>query len=109
MDIEVEQPLAHLISHMLSGVTASAVGEVLRSLLGARVLSEARIEGEQAPAQGPVQALIGDAERAAGERVRLTTVYCLGLCSAGPAARTGDRLHARLDASGLARVIENAR
>ena len=55
-----------------------------------------------------VEALIGDAERAAGERVRLTTVYCLGLCSAGPAARVGDRLHARLDAPGLARVIENA-
>ena len=56
-----------------------------------------------------VEALIADAEKAAGERVKLTTVYCLGLCSAGPAARTGDRLHARLDAKGLSQVIENAR
>ena len=56
-----------------------------------------------------VEALIAGAEKAAGERVKLTTVYCLGLCSAGPAARTGDRLHARLDARGLATVIENAR
>ena len=56
-----------------------------------------------------VEALIAGAEKAAGERVKLTTVYCLGLCSAGPAARVGDRLHARLDASGLAKVIENAR
>ena len=56
-----------------------------------------------------VEALIAGAEKAAGDRVKLTTVYCLGLCSAGPSARSGDRLHARLDAKGLARVIENAR
>ena len=56
-----------------------------------------------------VEALIGTAEKAAGERVKLTTVYCLGLCSAGPSARVGDRLHARLDAKGLAQVIENIR
>jgi formate dehydrogenase subunit gamma len=56
-----------------------------------------------------VEALIPAAEKAAGERVKLTTVYCLGLCSAGPSARTGDRLHARLDSAGLIEVIENAR
>lgn len=56
-----------------------------------------------------VEAIIADAEKAAGERVRLSTVYCLGLCSAGPAARVGDRLHARLDSKGLVEVIENAR
>ena len=56
-----------------------------------------------------VEALIGLAEQAAGERVKLSTVYCLGLCSAGPSARVGDRLHARLDAAGLVEVIENAR
>ena len=56
-----------------------------------------------------VEALIAGAEKAAGDRVKLTTVYCLGLCSAGPSARVGDQLHARLDAAGLAQVIENAR
>lgn len=56
-----------------------------------------------------VEALVADAEKAAGDRVNLTTVYCLGLCSAGPAARTGDRLHARLDGKALKQVIENAR
>lgn len=55
-----------------------------------------------------VEALMAGAEAAAGERVRLETVYCLGLCSAGPAARVGDRLHARLDAEALATVIEQA-
>src|SRR5690606_35355391 len=56
-----------------------------------------------------VEAIIADAEKAAGERVRVSTVYCVGLCSAGPAARVGDRLHARLDSKGLVEVIENAR
>ncbi|HYD24709.1 MAG TPA: NAD(P)H-dependent oxidoreductase subunit E [Croceibacterium sp.] len=56
-----------------------------------------------------VEALVPGAEKVAGDRVRLETVYCLGLCSAGPSARVGDRLHARLDAAGLARVIEAAR
>jgi len=56
-----------------------------------------------------VEALIAGAEKAAGDRVKLTTVYCLGLCSAGPSARSGDTLHARLDAKGLTAVIENAR
>ena len=55
------------------------------------------------------EALIASAEKAAGDRVKLTTVYCLGLCSAGPAARNGDTLHARLDGKGLNTVIENAR
>ena len=55
-----------------------------------------------------VEALIEGAEAAAGARVKLHTVYCLGLCSAGPAARVGDRLHARLDGPALNKVIENA-
>ena len=56
-----------------------------------------------------VEALIDGARKAASERVNLTTVYCLGLCSAGPAARVGEQLHARLDARRLSQVIENAR
>lgn len=55
-----------------------------------------------------VEALMGGAKAAAGERVKLADVYCLGLCSAGPNARVGDRLHARLDAAGLTKIIENA-
>ncbi|OGS50821.1 MAG: NADH-quinone oxidoreductase subunit E [Erythrobacter sp. RIFCSPHIGHO2_12_FULL_63_10] len=55
-----------------------------------------------------VEGLMPGAEAAAGERVRLETVYCLGLCSAGPAARVGNTLHARLDAEALATVIEQA-
>ena len=56
-----------------------------------------------------VEALIQGAQKAAGERVRISTVYCLGLCSVGPAARVGDRLHARLDAKAMTQMIENVR
>ncbi|HET9628178.1 MAG TPA: NAD(P)H-dependent oxidoreductase subunit E [Novosphingobium sp.] len=56
-----------------------------------------------------VEALVAAAEAAAGQRVRLATVYCLGLCSAGPAARLGDVVHARLDEASLVQLIEAAR
>lgn len=55
-----------------------------------------------------VEALVPAAEAAAGERVRLGTVYCLGLCSAGPNARIGDRIFARLDEARLVELIERA-
>lgn len=52
-----------------------------------------------------VEALIADAERATGERVAIETVYCLGLCSVGPAAMVGHEVHARLDADRLGALI----
>jgi len=55
-----------------------------------------------------VERLLPAAEAAAGERVRLQTVYCLGLCSVGPAARVGDMLHARLDETALVRLVQSA-
>jgi formate dehydrogenase subunit gamma len=55
-----------------------------------------------------VEAIIDQANAAAGDRVKVQTVYCLGLCSSGPAARVGDRLHARLDGPALAQIVENA-
>ncbi len=55
-----------------------------------------------------VEALVAAAETAAGERVRLKTVYCLGLCSVGPAARIGDSLHARLDEAALVKLVQSA-
>ena len=51
-----------------------------------------------------VEAIMARARQAAGARVRLTDVYCLGLCAAGPNARTGDRLHARLSEDALVRL-----
>ncbi len=55
-----------------------------------------------------VEEIMDQARAAAGERVKLHTVYCLGLCSVGPSARVGDTLHARLDGPALAKLIEDA-
>lgn len=55
-----------------------------------------------------VEALVEAAEAAAGNRVRVVPVYCLGLCSVGPAARIGDTLHARLDKAALVKLVEAA-
>ena len=55
-----------------------------------------------------VEALVSAAEIAAGERVKLSTVYCLGLCSVGPNARVGDTLHARLDEAALVSLVRSA-
>lgn len=55
-----------------------------------------------------VEGIVAAAEAAAGARVKIQTVYCLGLCSVGPAARTGDDLHIRLDAESIGRLVENA-
>lgn len=52
-----------------------------------------------------IDAMISAAQAAAGDRVRLGTVYCLGLCSAGPSARVGDRLYARLDEAALVTLV----
>jgi formate dehydrogenase subunit gamma len=53
-----------------------------------------------------VEALVAGAPQQ--DRVRIETVYCLGLCSVGPAALLGDKLHARLDADRLAALVQSA-
>lgn len=55
-----------------------------------------------------VEAMIPAVEAAAGSRVRLKTVYCLGLCSVGPNARVGDHVHARLDENALVSLVLGA-
>lgn len=39
-------------------------------------------------------------------RVKVEPVYCLGLCSVGPNAMIGDKVHARLDAAKLGALME---
>lgn len=55
-----------------------------------------------------IGAIMPAAERAAGDRVRLREVYCLGLCSVGPGARLGDAVHARLDEASLVALVRSA-
>jgi len=42
----------------------------------------------------------------ADPRIKLETVYCLGLCASGPAAMVGERVFGRLDAAALRRLID---
>ena len=42
-------------------------------------------------------------------RAQLGTVYCLGLCSAGPSALVGNTVHARLDPTTLSELVEQAK
>ncbi len=38
-------------------------------------------------------------------RVKVESVYCLGLCAVGPAAMIGDQIYARLDASRMTALM----
>ena len=51
-----------------------------------------------------VDALVPIAENQ--NRVKVEAVYCLGLCSIGPAALVGDQVIARLDATRLRSLLE---
>ncbi|HPE30281.1 MAG TPA: NAD(P)H-dependent oxidoreductase subunit E [Parvularculaceae bacterium] len=48
-------------------------------------------------------------ETSAEKDLTLEPVYCLGLCSAAPAAMVGDRLVARASAENVERALERAR
>jgi formate dehydrogenase subunit gamma len=61
-----------------------------------------RAEACQARGSEPLAAF---AERVAGDRVRVETVYCLGLCSVGPNAMVGEDVHARLDEAAVSDLI----
>jgi formate dehydrogenase subunit gamma len=117
-------PLLHAVQAEFGCVDAAAEAVIARALN----LSRAEVHGvvsfyhdftasadprpvvqlcraEACQARG-VEALVAGAEAAAGDRVRLSAVYCLGLCSQGPAARVGDTLYARLDQAALIQLVQ---
>lgn len=119
-------PILHEVQHAFGCVSPEAEAAIAKSLN----LSRAEVHGvvsfyhdftaeadprptvelcraEACQARG-VEGIVAAAEAAAGNRVNLKTVYCLGLCSAGPAARTGDTLHARLDEAALTQLVRSA-
>lgn len=53
-----------------------------------------------------VEALMPAIAAAAGDRVWIETVYCLGLCSVGPSAMTGNDVHARLTEETAVALVE---
>lgn len=52
-----------------------------------------------------VEAMLVDAETAAESRVKIETVYCLGLCSVDPAAMVDGQVYARLTPTKLAALV----
>jgi formate dehydrogenase subunit gamma len=53
-----------------------------------------------------VEALVPIAE--GQSRVKVEAIYCLGLCSVGPAAMVGNTIHARLDTERLTALLASA-
>jgi formate dehydrogenase subunit gamma len=118
-------PILHEVQEAFGCVSAEAE----RAIAAALNLSRAEVHGvvsfyhDFKPAPDPrpviqlcraeacqargVEALVDAMEQAAGDRVRIETVYCLGLCSSGPAARCGDALHARLDQAGIVELVKS--
>ena len=116
-------PILHACQRAFGCVDAAAEAQIAKALN----LSRAEVHGvvsfyhDFTPAPDPrpavelcraeacqargVEALVAAAQGAAGSRVNLKTAYCLGLCSAGPAARVGDALHARLDEAALVTLV----
>lgn len=52
-----------------------------------------------------VEAMVADAEAIAGSRVKIETIYCLGLCSVGPAAMIGSKVYAKLTGEKLSELV----
>lgn len=117
-------PILHAVQHAFGCVTAEAEAQIAKALN----LARAEVHGvvsfypdftteadprpvvqlcraEACKARG-AEALVESAENAAGDRVKLSAVYCLGLCSVGPNARVGDKLYARLDEAALIRLVQ---
>jgi formate dehydrogenase subunit gamma len=117
-------PILHDVQKALGHVSESAMREIASALNLTRaevygVVSfyhDFRKEAETRPviklcraeackARG-VESLVAAAQN--HPRTKLETVYCLGLCSVGPAAMIGDQVHARLDAQRLAELMAAA-
>jgi formate dehydrogenase subunit gamma len=114
-------PILNDVQAALGHVPAAAVPLIAEALN----LSRAEVHGvitfyhdyTAAPADRPVIKLCrAEACQARGvealaavfegdERIRVETVYCLGLCASGPNAMIGDRLVARLDEASARKLI----
>ena len=107
VDAEAERAIAHELN--LSRAEVHGVVSFYHDFAAARdprpCVELCRAEACQARG---VEALVPAAAEAAGTRVNLKTVYCLGLCSVGPAARVGARVHARLDSAALVKLVQSA-
>ena len=115
-------PILHHVQKMFGHVSEDAMREIAHALNLTRaevygVVSfyhDFRKEAEVRPviklcraeackARG-VEALVPLAE--SQNRVKVEAIYCLGLCSVGPAAMVGDEVYARLDGHRFSALLE---
>ncbi len=116
-------PILHDVQAAFGYVSEDAVREIAKSLNLTRaevhgvvsfyhdfreareprpVLKLCRAESCQARGVEAMAAALTD-----NPRVAVETVYCLGLCSVGPAAMIGDKVYGRLDAARLGELVES--
>lgn len=117
-------PILHDVQKALGHVSEEAIREIASSLN----LTRAEVYGvvsfyhdfrKEADIRPVIKLCRAEACKARGvealipltegqNRVKVEAVYCLGLCSVGPAALIGDRVYARLDTERLAALMANA-
>ena len=101
-------PILHDVQAEFGHVSEDA----MRAIASALNLSRAEVFGvvsfyhdfTPAPDPRPVEALAAALPDQA--RVKVETVYCLGLCTVGPNAMVGETLYARLDSAKLNALVE---
>jgi len=118
-------PILHDVQQAFGWVSEEAIREIAQALNLTRAevygvasfYHDFRAEPDERPvlklcraeackARG-VEALVREIEAEAGGRVRVETVYCLGLCSVGPAAFARGTVHARLTAESAAALVRS--
>jgi formate dehydrogenase subunit gamma len=102
----VSEPAMREIAHALNLTRAEVYG-VVSFYHDFRKQAETRpvlklCRAEACKARG-VEALVPFAE--SQDRVKVEAVYCLGLCSVGPAAMLGDQVYARLNQDRLSALM----
>jgi len=115
-------PILHDVQAEFGHVSEAAI----RAIAAALNLSRAEVHGvvsfyhdfhEEPEAGGVLKLCRAEACQARGvealaaslpaqTRVKIETVYCLGLCSVGPNAMIDGKLHARLDSAKLSALVE---
>jgi len=107
IDAQAETRIAHLLNLTRAEVhgVASFYHDFKAQADPRPVIQVCRAEACQARG---IEAMMPAVTHAAGARVRVETVYCLGLCSVGPNARIGDELYARLDEDALTKLVTGA-
>ncbi len=115
-------PILHAVQKVFGHVSEEAIGEIASSLN----LTRAEVYGvvsfyhdfrKEAETRPVIKLCRAEACKSRGvetmalaasdqTRVKVEAIYCLGLCSVGPAAMIGDQVYARLNQARLFELME---